>query len=328
MEPITVIKTRLIDTLPLGIDLVLKALKASIPPLSGKYDDYILLASRYRELNERLIRGVLTNEEAQVEFNKLSEAILAFISGLEEADLQEQAPEEHVEKGMGKLLYRIPDVMEHLKEEKCLVRIAFDKATLMEELTGEASDVVKDIRIAEVMGAELIDPNEEKAFAIRTFTEAVQFLDEAAYTEWLFYVKPLLVGRFPLLLKISVVEILDGKERKRQVILEESVEVTTEPVSSQDDEAFKSSGLVIKTAAQTTTPSPTPLTPPSPNPSVLPPFPEPESAIEAEPKKAMEPERQPEERIPPSRKKKAGLTVGALALVGIAMATFSVLYFQ
>ncbi|MBK8043830.1 MAG: energy transducer TonB [Haliscomenobacter sp.] len=136
------------------------------------------------------------------------------------------------------------------------------------------------------------------------------------------------MGRFPLLLKISVVEILDGKERKRQVILEESVEVTTEPVSGQDDEAFKSSGLVIKTAAQTTTPSPTPLTPPSPNPSVLPPFPEPESAIEAEPKKAMEPERQPEERIPPSRKKKAGLTVGALALVGIAMATFSVLYFQ
>jgi outer membrane biosynthesis protein TonB len=330
MEPITVIKTRLTDTLPLGIDLVLKALKASIPPLSGKYDDYILLASRYRELNERLIRGVLTNEEAQVEFNKLSEAILAFISGLEEADLQEQAPEEHVEKGMGKLLYRIPDVMEHLKEEKCLVRIAFDKATLMEELTGEASDVVKDIRIAEVMGAELIDPNEEKAFAIRTFTEAVQFLDEAAYTEWLFYVKPLLVGRFPLLLKISVVEILDGKERKRQVILEESVEVTTEPVSGQDDEAFKSSGLVIKTAAQTTTPSPTPPMPPSPSPSVLPPFPEPESAIEAEPKKAMEPERQPqpEERTPPSRKKKAGLTVGALALVGIAMATFSVLYFQ
>ncbi len=327
MEPITVIKTRLIDTLPLGIDLVLKALKASIPPLSGKYDDYILLASRYRELNERLIRGTLTNEEAQVEFNKLSEAILAFISALEEADLQEQAPEEQTEKGMGKLLYRIPDVMEHLKEEKCLVRIAFDKATLMEELTGEASDVVKDIRIAEVMGAELIDPNEEKAFAIRTFTEAVQFLDEAAYTEWLFYVKPLLVGRFPLLLKISVVEILDGKERKRQVILEESVEVTTEPVPVHGEE-LKSSGLVIKTAAQATVPSPTPLTPPSPSPSVLPPFPEPESAIEAEPKEAMEPQPQPEERIPPSRKKKAGLTVGALALVGIAMATFSVLYFN
>ncbi|MBK7477649.1 MAG: energy transducer TonB [Haliscomenobacter sp.] len=323
MEPITVIKTRLIDTLPLGIDLVLKALKASIPPLSGKYDDYILLASRYRELNERLIRGVLTNEEAQVEFNKLSEAILAFISGLEEADLQEQAPEEHVEKGIGKLLYRIPDVMEHLQEEKCLVRIAFDKATLMEELTGEASDVVKDIRIAEVMGAELIDPNEDKAFAIRTFTEAVQFLDEAAYTEWLFYVKPLLVGRFPLLLKISVVEILDGKERKRQVILEESVEVTTEPVSVQDEE-LKSSGLVIKTAAQTTI---SPLVPPAPQPSVRPSYPEPESAVQPEPKAITE--ERPQPKAPPrSRRKKAGLTVGALALVGVAMATFSVLYFQ
>ncbi|MBK7870226.1 MAG: hypothetical protein IPJ74_05815 [Saprospiraceae bacterium] len=246
MKPIEDLKHELREKVPLGIDLALQALKASIPEDLPKYNDVILLESRYRELNANLLKGLMENEEAQVEFNKLRESILTFINDLREEDFVKDLAEKAQEKArIGKVLYRVPDQMQVQKEEKCIIRVAFDEIILMRDLEKESDDTIKDVRIAEVMGAEILDPNETPAFAIRTFSEKVQFVDESDFTEWLFYVKPLLEGTFPLLLKVSIVEIVDGKERKREVVLEETIEVISTKPEITAEEKLAVSGLEL-----------------------------------------------------------------------------------
>ncbi|RMD98830.1 MAG: hypothetical protein D6816_15685, partial [Bacteroidetes bacterium] len=122
-------------------------------------------------------------------------------------------------------------------EVTCVVRLAFSKEELYVGLEKESHDVVKDLRISDVMGVELIDPSENEAFSIRTYSEQVQFVEKGLPTEWLFYVKPLKAGTYPLILKISVIEIINGVERKRNVVLEEKVQIVAEPVPEAEDRA-------------------------------------------------------------------------------------------
>lgn len=244
MEAIEQVKQTLREKVPLGIDIAIQSLKANIPTDVPKYNDTLMLEARYREVNEKLLKGLLTDEEAGVKFNEIRESILFFISDLQTDDFvkkpAEQAPSAAKK---GKVLYRIPDHMQVQKEVKCVIRVAFDEAILMQDLEKSKDDAIRDVRIAEVMGAELIDPNEQKAFAIRTFSETVQLIDEGAFTEWLFYVKPLLEGTYPLLVKIAVVEIIDGKERKREIVLEETVQVVATEV--EEKEGFSAANIPV-----------------------------------------------------------------------------------
>lgn len=247
MKPIQDLKNELREKLPLGIDIAISALKSNIPTDLQKYNDIILLEGRYRELHQNMLRGVMNDDEVQVEFNKLREDILNFINSLEEKDFVKQTPTQQAQAKKGKVLYRIPNRMQVQKEAKCLVRIAFNEEILMQNLEKSADDAIKDVRIAEVMGVELIDPNEQPAFAIRTFSEKVQLIDEMDVTEWLFFVKPLQEGNFPLLLKVAVVEIVDGLERKREVVLEETVQVVASEVTDEE-KPMADSGVALQMA--------------------------------------------------------------------------------
>lgn len=238
MKPIGDIKKDLLDWIGKGIDLALNALKNTIPADVPKYKDVIMLEGRYRELHKNwLEKGVLSDEEALVESNKIQEAIINFINDLKEEDLVKELAEKIEQKAKtGKVLYRVPDQMQVEKEVKCIIRVAFTEDILLQDIEQEADDTIKDVRIADVMAAEIIDPNEQPAFAIRTFSERVQFIDESDFTEWLFYVKPLLEGSYPLLLKVAIVEIVDGKERKREVVMEETIQViSTEPEKAKEE---------------------------------------------------------------------------------------------
>ena len=252
MVSIEDLKHELREKVPLGIDIVLQSLKLVILPDVPKYNDVLLLEGRYRELNQKLIRGLLSNEEAQIDFNKLREAILNFINALETDDFTLETAQQHAptKAKKGKILYRIPDHMQVQKEVKCLIRIAFNEIILMTELEKISDDLIKDIRIADVMSAEIIDPNENPAFSIRTFSEKVQFVNEEDFTEWLFYVKPLLEGTYPLLLKVAVVEIVDGLERRREVVLEEIVEVVAGKVPEEKKD-FTEAAYELQTAGTT-----------------------------------------------------------------------------
>lgn len=241
MKPIPEIKQEIRNALPLvGIKDTILAIKKYLPEHAEKFSSLLLIEGRYRDIEQRMLQGVLSLDEVQLETNKIRADLLTLIDSFEEKDFQEKsaAPKEPTKPKTGKILYRIPNTMQVNEEAKCIIRVAFTEAVLLEELDIESIDQIKSIRISEAMAAQVIDPNSEKAFSIRTFSEEIQFVEEDYFTEWLFFVKPLLKGTFSLLLKISVIEIKMGKERKRDIVMEERVVITTDVV--EEEPPFKS----------------------------------------------------------------------------------------
>lgn len=129
----------------------------------------------------------------------------------------------------GGLLYSIPGVMEVGQESRCEVRIAFDKTVLFQDFDTRKQHEIRDIRISNLMEVALLDPQQagEEAFSVRTLSTAEQFVDPDDYTQWIFYVKALKEGVYPLMLKVTVIEVIEGRERRKEIVLEENVEVRT-----------------------------------------------------------------------------------------------------
>lgn len=153
----------------------------------------------------------------------------------------EAAPRvEKIQNKRGNILYNIPATMELERDTRCEVRIAFDKETLLQDLDITDDVVVKDIRISNLMEVDLICPFKDEApFSVRRISSQEQFIDEDDYTQWIFYVKALKAGKFPLILKVTVVEVIHGKERKREIVLEEMVEIVTTVPDIMPEVAYK-----------------------------------------------------------------------------------------
>ena len=237
--------------LPEGIDVAINGIKAALSEGTDKYNDLLLLEGRYQDVSKQLIQGIVGDDASKLEFNKIRKALLEFIDSLQEIHLA--AAEKTGVDGKpdiynGEILYRIPKQMQKDEETKCLVRLAFDRAIITQDLEKQEGDVMKDLRISEVMRVELLDMT-GNAFQIRTLHDTVQFVERDLYTEWLFYVKPILEGIHPLVLKISIIEIKDGIERKRNVVLEEKVEIiATVPEKSGVGEEFAKAGIALAVA--------------------------------------------------------------------------------
>ncbi len=215
-----------------GIVETIKALKAALPADSPKQTDLLLVEGRMNDANKQRLRGTLTNEQLQAIYNQLREELIAFIQGLEADDLdpartadQQPPAPEHPQ---GTVLYQIPETMQVGLEKKCVVRLAFDEEQVIQDITLTGSTEIRDIRISEVMRVDLLDTNSKAAFAIRGINSPEQFIAEDTYTEWVFFVEPLRVGTFPITLKIAVIELINGKERLRELVLEERIDVTAE----------------------------------------------------------------------------------------------------
>lgn len=214
-----------------GIEPALKFLEQILSPGSDNYNDYIQIKGRYNSLQRELLLGTLDQATYDKARNGISQSLLVLADTLQEDDLKPEAiqPAPSPDK-RGEILYRIPDRMQIGHEEKCVVRLAWLLDNLLRDWEKSETDVVKNIRMAEVMGVVLLNVDENNPFAIRTVTEPVQFVDKDDYTEWLFYVKPLIVGSFPLLLRVSVIEMINGKEYKKDIVLEEQIMVVNEEV--------------------------------------------------------------------------------------------------
>ncbi len=128
----------------------------------------------------------------------------------------------------GGLLYNIPPKMPNGVETKCVVRIAFDKKILNNTTDIFQSPVSMDIRVAELMEVELKELGNNGAFEITALNDKQQFLDGFSATEWQFYVKPLKVGNFKLLLKVAIIERINDVDRRKEAVLEQSISVITE----------------------------------------------------------------------------------------------------
>jgi TonB family protein len=234
MKTLDSIQNELRELIVQGSDLALAALKKILQPGTGCYDDLLNLEGRYQQITKQLLQGVVSQEDADLEFNRIRQSLIEFVGCLNESDIPEL--KSALEKDgndiadiyNGEVLYRIPKQMQLGVEEECIVRLAFDRKVLIQDFEVEVGDVMKDLRIAEVMGVELIDPAADKAFSITTFNDTVQYVDKRMVTEWIFNVTPLKEGAFPLVLKISIVEIINGIERKRNEVLKEQVQILTQ----------------------------------------------------------------------------------------------------
>lgn len=189
---------------------------------SSLVTDATLLESRYTNaFNDFTMKGILPRDDYDRTVAQINYAMLEMLEKLEKSATISSGGVKN--KNSGRLLHNIPGIMPVGKESRCIVRIAYDDEMLLRDLKTDANTTIQSVRIAEVMGVELVDFNETPAFNIRTITEEEQFISSDDYTQWLFMVKALREGKYPLTLKVTVIEEVNGKERKRDIVLEKEI---------------------------------------------------------------------------------------------------------
>lgn len=212
---------------------------------SAKHQLVLLQEGNFKNLNKQKLRGTINFETYQIESNKIRSALLDLIEELEAGDLE--APEKPTNKGTytkGNILYDISSKMKVGTTHKCVIRIAFDEDTLLENIELSEDTKLQDIRISNVMLVDIVNPiADEAAFSIYTISEKEQFIDQDSYTQWVYYVKPLRTGQHPLILKVAIVEMVNNKERKREIVMEEMITILSEQERLPTEATqFKSAG--------------------------------------------------------------------------------------
>lgn len=270
------LKSELRETLVTNLPEVFKTLKKLLPQQSPTFDTLLALEARLNDANLKRLRGVLDNDALQTEYNRLREDILDFIDSLEARDFDPSAPVSNLSESghpkQGSVLYRIPNTMQVQEETRCVVRIALSEDLIIRDIELDQHVEMKPIRVSDVMMVELLDANEEKAFAIRSINSPEQFIDADTYTEWTFFVKPLIEGTYPITVKVSVIEMIMGKERLREIVLEEKVNILAHAPEQAADEVFRSAGVALDMSGTAPRPMPSQIFPmqPAPAPQIRP----------------------------------------------------------
>ena len=135
----------------------------------------------------------------------------------------------------GHLLFSIPSQMVTQQIYTCVIRIGLDIPSLFHDLSVSSKPKITEIKVSELMKVELIDyteTGEQKGlyFEIIDKNSSVQFIDIDDSTEWQFKVKPLKAGKLPLLLRISIIKMVNGVERYRETVKE----IITEVISAEN----------------------------------------------------------------------------------------------
>lgn len=127
-------------------------------------------------------------------------------------------------KKMGKVLYHIPGMMQVEKWTRCTIRLAWEELLLSEGLKIPVEEqVIESIRLGNVMQVSLEESRNGENFEINALNNTEQFISEDEYTEWLFDVKPHKEGIFTLILRVTLIQIIEGFERKKDIVLERNV---------------------------------------------------------------------------------------------------------
>lgn len=127
-------------------------------------------------------------------------------------------------KKQGKVLYHIPGMMQVEKWTRCTIRLAWEEIILTEDLSiPEEERVIESIRLGNVMQVSLEESRNGQNFEINALNNTEQFISEDEFTEWLFDVKPHKEGIFTLILRVTLIQIIEGFERKKDIVLERNV---------------------------------------------------------------------------------------------------------
>lgn len=219
----------------------------ALPEKSPQRRAVLLLKSRMKSAEKKRAEGTMSDEKVERALNRIRSALLKLIGGLEVSDFDPgQLPSRLSQSGkvkQGSILHRIPGQMELLKETRCLVRIALDEKTLLENISLDEHSKIESLRIADAMEVELADPDKGDTFSIRNVNRTKQFIDEDAPTQWLFYVRPLRQGVFPLILKVAVIEKVQGEECRREAVFERTIDIVAGPAEEAEEAAFERAGF-------------------------------------------------------------------------------------
>lgn len=204
-----------------------------LPSDSGKYNIAIQLSQQGKSQKEALMRNILSFDQAQTQQAAWTSNLLALIDLLHPDDFAPTAnqpgPAGAPRPKAGSVLYAIPSRMEVQREKQCVVRLSFDETYLLDNFFKNQDSHIRALRrLEDRMEVELIDPTEAGTFAIRSISTAQQKVERDDYTEWIFFVKPLQEGQFPLFLKVSVILLEDGEKVRKEVVLQEVIEVVTQ----------------------------------------------------------------------------------------------------
>ena len=118
-----------------SIAKALEAIEKQLPAFSPKYKLLINLRARLNEANQGRIAGIFSNEQLQLEYNRIRMSLLETIDALTTDDFQPpplgQSPGE-AKKGY--LLHKIPPQMQVGKEEECIIRLAYEQASIVQDI--------------------------------------------------------------------------------------------------------------------------------------------------------------------------------------------------
>lgn len=253
-QPLETLRKELEAQLVDDLAAALKSLQTLLPEKSEKYGLVIVLLGRLNDANEARMRDTLADDDLQRKYNRIRADLLDLVQGLEEADFDPVAVSSSAATAkiaavrQGSVLYRIPNVMPLEKETRCVVRIALDKDAIVENISLDEHVELKSLyRVSDTMQAEILDPSGGQQFNIRSTSDPVQIIDEQGYTEWRFYVTPHMEGSHPLEVKVSIIETKNGLPAKKEIVLEEIVQVVTENTAAPDDDGgpMKTAGYAL-----------------------------------------------------------------------------------
>ena len=196
---------------------------------SNQYNDFLHLKAMFKEAQKEELLGLQNDADTDITINRIRTAFLHLLDELKEDDI---AAKEIIRKGQ--LLYYIPTLMSLQQAYKCLVRLAISKELILSNLTLDAAPETEAIRISKVMSVALIDISGNQHFSITAINSAEQYIEDDDYTEWTFYVTPLKNGTYPLLLKITTVQVINQKERKKELVLEKLVKIVATVVPEEE----------------------------------------------------------------------------------------------
>lgn len=122
---------------------------------------------------------------------------------------------------IGKILYESPSKMRLNQSERVSVRISHK--SLKEEVLKKGLDAAKtkegELEISDVMEVALFEATGQQNFHIFPLNNAEQVLNKKSYTEWRFILTAKRVGKFPLILRVSMkVHLPELGEKKKDIV--------------------------------------------------------------------------------------------------------------
>lgn len=225
----------------------------------------LALNSRLYQLRREVQGGIISAEDYALQTNRLSNEILEIVDALESGKLRREessqpkasAPSllriltgiitapvilaaqsvESIRSALtptriGKILYESPSKMRLNQSEQVTVRIS--QKSLQEEVLKKGLDADKTkegaLEISDVMEVALFEAAGQQNFHIFPLNNAEQVLNKKSYTEWRFILTAKRVGKFSLILRVSMkVHLPELGEKKKDIVTwSSSIEVAVD----------------------------------------------------------------------------------------------------